>query len=245
MKRPTVVRWSVLAIVTLVFGAAFAQEAPAGLRGEPEAIAAAQAMVETMGGKEIWAGMKSIHFVHEWFFRNRIDSYVENEILDLTGPRSWIEMKSEIYQRVRVYSPEYGYWNVINGEFAAASEQESRDMVRGAPYHIVRIARGIAIDDPFYEVRFGESELRGGPQLEFFGPDGTRESWIALNTRNEPVAWGRPNFTYTFGPMRQYGNLRMPGWAVTGKGAVTYEMRALTGDREPPGLDLFKPPGPE
>jgi hypothetical protein len=186
--------------------------------------------------------MKSIHFVHEWFFRNRIDSYVENEILDLTGPRSWIEMKSEIYHRVRVYSPEFGFWNIINGEFSVAPADEARNIVRGSRYHLVRIAKGIAIGDPFFEVRFGESELRGGPQLEFFGPDGKRESWIALNTRHEPVAWGRPRYTYTFGPMKRYGNLRMPGWAVTANGAVTYEMRALTGDREAPDLDLFKPP---
>lgn len=242
MNKSTIALCVVLANLPPACGAAFAEEAQAGLRGEPEAIAAAQAMVETMGGKGIWSRMKSIHFVHEWFFRDRIDSYVEDEILDLTGPRSWIQMKSEIYDRLRAYSPEFGYWNVINGEFSAASAEESRDMIRGAAYHIVRIARGIAIGDPFYEVRFGDSELRGGPQLEFFGPDGKRESWIALNARHEPIAWGRPTFTYTFGPMRRFGNLRMPGWAVTGNGAVTYEMLALTGSREAPDRDLFEPP---
>ncbi len=80
-------------------------------------------MVETMGGMGIWSQLKSVHFVHEWSPWYRVDSYIENEILDLTGPRSWVEMESEVYQRVRAYSPEHRYWSVVNGEFSDAEEE--------------------------------------------------------------------------------------------------------------------------
>ena len=75
------------------FGAG--QVEAAGVRGDSLAITEAEAMVESMGGLEIWAQLKSVHFVHEWFPWYRVDSYIENEILDLTAPRSWVEMKSE------------------------------------------------------------------------------------------------------------------------------------------------------
>jgi len=225
-----------------------------GLRGDPEAIAEAQAMVDTMGGRELWSRLGSLHFVHRWTFRSRIDSYLENEILDLTGPRSWIDMKSEIYHRVRVYSPEHGYWNVIDGTLSIAAPEEARALVEGAPFHFTRIARGIATGDPFYEVRLGDSEY-GGKQLDFLGPDGHRGAWIVLNARKEPLIWGveRSNpppgeprgYSYSFGPMEPYGNLRMPKWGVTGRGLVYYQMISLTGDTAPPDAALFIPPEQE
>jgi hypothetical protein len=75
-----------------------------GLRGDPAAIADAVAMVEAMGGQAIWRDLEAVHFVHEWDIVNRHDRYLENEILDLTGPRSYVTMESEIYSRVRAYA---------------------------------------------------------------------------------------------------------------------------------------------
>ncbi len=145
--------------VSLLWPLSFAQDKMSGVRGDPEAIAEAEAMVETMGGMEIWSQLKSVHFVHEWSPYYRVDAYIENEILDLTGPRSWVEMRSEIYYRLRAYSPEYKYWSVLNGEFSYAGEEALANAMERAPYSIYRIARGVAIGDPYYEIRFGEGDI--------------------------------------------------------------------------------------
>lgn len=214
----------------------------AGLRGDPAAIAEAEAMVATMGGRGIWAKLKSIHFVHEWHIWNRADSYVENEILDLTVPRSWIEKKSEINYSVQGFSPEHKIWRVINGEFSWGDDDEFRMSTARAPFHFVRLARAIAIGDPFYEVRFVEGDFKGSRRLEFRGPDGVPRGWMQLNIRKEPLAWATTEYRYTFGPMKRFGNLRVPNWATTGNGAVTYEMRSLTGSDHAPDPSLFVPP---
>ena len=60
-------RFVAVAFVFVLAQPGFAQEETRGVRGEPEAIADAEAMVETMGGREIWAQLKSVHFVHEWY----------------------------------------------------------------------------------------------------------------------------------------------------------------------------------
>jgi len=220
----------------------YGQQARKEIRGEPEAILEAKAMVESMGGLEIWAKLKSLHFIHVWYIWNRIDAYTENEILDLTGPRSWVEMKSEVYHRLRAYSPEYRYWNIVNGEFAYTGEDAFQAAMERAPFSLYRIARGIAVGDPYYEVRFGDGEFPESRQLEFYGPDGARHGWILLNARKEPLVWATTQYRYTFGPMKAFGNLRVPDWAVTGNGAVTYEMVSLNGSSEPPALTLFQPP---
>ncbi|MBL7995032.1 hypothetical protein JNM05_06625 [bacterium] len=225
----------------LSFKNIYCQSTKSEIRGEPEAVAEAKAMVETMGGLKIWAEMKSIHFVHDWHFWNRVDSYREDEILDLVDPFSWIEMKSEIYHRIRVYSPENN-WNVTDGVFSVATEQQSKAYKNRAPFHIVRIAKGIAVGNPFYEVRIGKGEFRDSRQLEFYGPDGKMGGWIILNAKKEPLVWSVPEYKYTFGPMKSFGNLRMPDWASTGNGAVTYQMISLTGGNQPADSSLFVPP---
>ncbi len=238
MKRLSMI----LLILPLVAMPISAEVDTGGIRGEPEAIAAAEAMVEAMGGMNIWAQLRSLHFVHDWSPHYRTDIYRENEILDLTGPRSWVDMRSEVYHRVRAYSPEHSYWNVINGEFGYAKEERFQAAMNRAPFSIYRIARGIALGDPYYEVAFAEGDIPGSRQLEFRGPDGNRGGFIILNARHEPIVWATNEYRYTFGPMKQFGNLRVPNWAIYDNGGTRYEMVSLTGSHEPPDPALFGPP---
>jgi hypothetical protein len=214
-----------------------------GLRGDPAAIADARAMVEEMGGVAIWAKLESVHFVHEWDFVNRPDRYLENEILDLTGPRSWVTMKSEIYDRVRAYSPEHGRWSITNGEFSRGSDEALANSIERAPFSIYRLARAIARNDEALEIRFGAIEGIGGPPaLEFVDPDGVPRGWIMLNARKEPIIWATTYYVYVFGPLARFGNLLVPNWATTNNGLVRYEMVSLTGNDAPPDLALFAAP---
>lgn len=214
-----------------------------GLRGDPAAIADARAMVEKMGGIAIWASLESVHFVHEWDFVNRPDRYLENEILDMTGPRSWVKMESEIYDYVRAYSPEYGRWSITDGEFARASDEALADSLERAPFSIYRLARTIARDDEALEVRYGAIEGVGGPSaLEFAGADGVPRGWIMLNVRKEPVIWATTQYVYVLGPLARFGNLLVPNWATTNNGLVRYEMVSLTGSKSRPDLALFAAP---
>lgn len=220
----------------------FAQDDAKGIRGDSAAIAEAEAMVETMGGITIWTQLKSLHFVHQWYPWHRMDSYVENEILDLTGPRSWVERKSEINHAMRAYSPEGKRWSVDNGEFAYASEAALENDLKRAPFNFYRLVRGIAVGDPYYEVRFGEGDIPGSRRLEFYGPDGVLGGWIILNARKEPIVKATREYRYTLGPLKRFGNLRVPAWGVYDNGTTRYEMLSLKGDSQPPDSSLFLPP---
>ncbi len=221
---------------------AYAQEMN-GLRGDPDAIADAEAMVETMGGMAIWRNLESVHFVHEWDLAHRPDRYLEHETLDLTGPRSYVLMDSEIYSRIRAYSPEFRYWNVVNGEFAYADEQALASAMERAPYSIYRLARAIARNDERYELQFGP--MRDVPDqqaIQFRGPDNEVHAWIVVNARKEPIVWATTQYKYTFGPLRRFGNLRVPNWASANDGRVRYDMVSLTGSDQRPDLSLFEVP---
>lgn len=231
-----------IAMFLFAWQSGHAGDEESGVRGDPAAIAEAEAMVETMGGKVIWAELQSIHFVHEWFPWYRPDSYIENEVLDLTAPRSWVEMKSEIYHRVRAYSPENGYWSVTNGEFSVGDPKQLEKALERAPYSIYRLARAIALGDNNLEIRFGEGDIPHTRRLEFYGPDGNMHGWIILNARKEPIVWATTQYRYTFGPMKRFGNLRVPDWAVYENGTTRYKMISLSASNLPPDPTLFVPP---
>jgi hypothetical protein len=231
-----------ICMVSFLWQPSFAQDGTNGIRGDSAAIAEAEAMVETMGGMEIWARLQSVHFVHEWYPWYRIDSYVENEILDLTGPRSWVERKSEIYHKTRVYSPEGKYWSVVNGEFTYASEEIFKKAMERAPFNFYRLVRAIAVGDPYYEIRFGEGDIPQTRRLEFHGPDGVLRGWVIVNARKEPLVKATTQYRYTFGPLKRFGNLRAPAWGVYGNGTTRFEMISLKGNSQPPDSSLFLPP---
>jgi hypothetical protein len=213
-----------------------------GIRGDSAAIADAEAMVEAMGGKTIWSQLKSLHFVHEWYQCNRVDTYIENEILDLAGPRSWVSRKSEINHAIRAYSPEGKRWSVNNGAFAYASEGDLESDLKRAPFNFYRLVRAIAVADPYYEIRFGQGDIPGTRRIEFFGPKGELGGWIILNARKEPIVKATPEYRYTLGPLKRYGNLRVPAWGVYDNGFTRYEMLSLNGDSHPPDSSLFQAP---
>ncbi len=220
----------------------FAGEQKSGLRGDPAAIAQAEAMVETMGGMELWARMKSLHFVHRWYPVTPAESYVEEEILDLTGSRSYVERKNEVYHRLRVYSPEWKRWSVTNGEFSFDKDEIFQSAMKRAPFNFYRLVHAVAVGDPFYEVRFGAGDIPQTQQLEFYGPDGVKRGWVILNARNEPRVKATTDYRYTFGPMKRFGNLRVPAWGVYDNGYTLYEMISLTASDEAPDSSLFIPP---
>ena len=92
-------------------------------------------------------------------------------------------------------------------------------------------------------MRYGVIEnVPGLPALEFVGPDGEPHGWTIINARKEPIVWATTQYVYVFGPLRRFGNLRVPNWATTSNGLVRYEMVSLTGSNERPSLDLFAPP---
>jgi hypothetical protein len=214
-----------------------------GITGDPIAIADAQAMVETMGGMAVWAQVDSVHFVHEWDIVNRHDRYLENEILDLTGPRSWVNMKSEMYDRTRAYSPEHGYWSVTNGEFSRGSDESLANAMERAPYSIYRLARSIANNDSSLQIQFGQIDgFKSQSALEFRDSQNVPRGWILLNARKEPVIWATTQYVYVFGPLARFGNLWVPDWATTSNGLVRYEMVSLMGSAERPAMELFAPP---
>jgi len=195
-----------------------------------------------MGGIKIWKHINSLHFVHKWFPINRIDTYIENEMLDLTGSRSYVERKSEINKTERAYSPEGKYWTIKNGKLAYGHEKVTEASLKRAPFNFYRLVRGIAVNDSFYEIRYGKSDIPYTKRIEFYGSNRNLGGWVILNAKNEPVVKATPEYRYTLGPLKRFGNLLIPAWGVYDTGYTRFEMISLKGSNQAPDIKLFLPP---
>lgn len=237
------IRYIAFALAVALFGGVSQAQDEDGLKGDAAAIADAKAMVETMGGLEIWAALNSVHFVHEWDLANRREAYLENEILDLTAPRSYVTMESETYTRIRAYSPEHRYWNIVNGEFAYASDASFERAISRAPYSIYRLAAAVGRNDPTLTIEYGNPEsIPRGRALQFTFDGDEPGGWLLLNARQEPIVWATTQYEYMFGPLARFGNLWVPNWANSSGGLVRYEMVSLKGSNKAPDMALFIPP---
>lgn len=236
------IKYSFIMLIALMLNLNIhSQNIKEGLRGDHDAILDAKAMVERMGGIEIWSQLESLHFVHEWYPWNRVDSYIENEILDLTGSRSWVERRSEINLRMRVYSPEGKHWSIRNGEFSYASKERTEASQTRAPFNFYRLVKGVADGNSFFEVKYGTGDIPGTKRLEFYGPDNIMRGWIILNMKHEPIVKATNSYRYTLGPLKKYGNILVPEWGVYDNGYTRYNMISLIGDNHAPDLSIFLP----
>lgn len=231
------------ALTAAAFSFGIAAQEEGGLKGDPQAIYDAKKMVEKMGGLEVWGALESVHFVHEWDIVNRREAYLENEILDLSAPRSYVTMESESYTRTRAYSPEHRYWNIVNGDFSYASDESFERAIARAPYSIFRLARAIGRNDRTLTIEFGNPEsIPRGNVLQFTFDGDEPGGWILLNPRYEPFVWATTQYEYAFGPLARFGNLWVPNWANSSNGLVRYEMVSLKGSNIAPNMELFVPP---
>ncbi len=197
-------------------------------------------LLKNMGGKNLWEKMTYVKFQHVWYPINK-ESYIEDEIIDLVEIRSWVQMKSEVYKRIRAYSKENGYWSITNGVMSKANEMSLQNAIKRGPYNFYRILKAIATNNSRYEFKIGESEIPAAQALEIYY-DGEYGGKIILNGRMEPLVWETMQYKYTFGPLRKYGNLSHPAWAVYNNGSYMYEMISLFGFAEELDSTIFIAP---
>ncbi|NAS12156.1 hypothetical protein [Poritiphilus flavus] len=194
--------------------------------------------LHSMGGKELWKQLKVLKFQHIWYPSNR-ESYVEDEIIDLTATRSWVKMKSEVFERIRAYSPEFGYWSITNGKFAQGSVESMENALKRGPFNMYRIIAAIAREDKRYEFKMEKTEVGGAKKIAVYYQQ-EYGGGITINYLGEPIVWETLQYKYTFGPMESYGNLRHPKWALYNNGSFRYEMVFLVGSSTGVDVNTFK-----
>lgn len=209
-----------------------------GLAGEPEAIALAERMVERVGGKALWAQLVSLHLKQRFHVLAWKESIIHEEWIDFKTPRLKVSIQNELGTRLRAYDARGG-WRMIDGKVSRFSEEHlamergfwKRDMFR--MFHL------IAAEDPTIELRMK------GELLEVHERGGGPLCWFRLNPLAEPVLWGaavgEEKLEFIFGPLEQYGNIRVPRWGGFTNGSWRFDMLDARASNQPPQVS-YDPP---
>jgi hypothetical protein len=211
-----------------------------GLAGDPVAIERARQMVERVGGQHVWSQLASLQLRQRFHIHTRPESVIHVEWIDFKVPRIHVTIESELTRRQRAYDARGG-WFLRDGTLTRYTDKELANERSSWKRDMFRMFHLIAADDPELELR-----MNGANRLEVFErASGELLCWFQLNVTNEPLLWGDGNgddaLEFLFGPLGQFGNIRVPRWGGFVDGSWRFDMIDAIGSILPPSVS-YDPP---
>ena len=209
-----------IALLTVAVLVDAASQEPKGLRGDPAAVAMAEALLERVGGRDAWRRRTLV--VEERGFRRcgETDQLTISRDFE-TGTRI-IESRTATDATTEWLSPGGG-WVRKNGQVTnLASEALAIDLqgLKQEPYAIYhRIARR----DPRLRVHYRQDSAG----LFVYDADENVLCWFQLDGKGGLTGWG--NFyngsinQHYYGPMADMGDVNMPKWGSASNGGFRFE----------------------
>ncbi len=112
---------SVASVLLVAFGSAFAARTEV-VQSDEEAVALADRMLETLGGKTVWSQAHTIKIALRGYYAREQESWDETYWMNLEAPNSRFELEGATVDRVIAWTQEGG-WELSDGELEYLSEQ--------------------------------------------------------------------------------------------------------------------------
>jgi len=212
-------------MVLAVASAASAAPATAeGIRGTPEAVAAAERLLEQAGGAAAWR--KPVFEVRE---RGYLSSGQVTELTitrDLARPARRFESRRPDRTVIEWISPDGG-WIQRDDEKVSMSAEALAAELQGLRQEPYAIYHRLALRDPRLRV-----ELRDGGALHFFDGDERPLCWFQLAPNGVLLSWG--NYydgainQHWYGPVADMGDANLPRFGVSANGSFRFEYLGAT-----------------
>ncbi|MEE8294698.1 MAG: hypothetical protein V3R64_03215 [Sphingomonadales bacterium] len=220
----------------LAGGALIAFPAQAELKGDSQAIALADQMIESIGGKAVWSKIRTLYVVEKSRTPTYGDGIIAEFWRDLLVPQERYSIQNENISYTKSWTVGGG-WTLRNGEFKTKSAEEvAADEGYYWPGEIYIIYGRLARDDDTLRLEKGEDprsfvvyELASGRKLSTF--------W--LNVDGDMYRWRHGNESdlteYVYGPHVDFGEISFPAWGTMYDGSWSFsyvEVRGYTEDME-------------
>jgi hypothetical protein len=208
--------------------------AQATLRGDTAAVAMARAMVERLGGREVWAAAKTLHIVEEVHRPDVRLPYRSETWRSFDAPMIWGRSSSSEIER-RFARTQTSGWNSDAGVVRLETPMEHRRWLGYWPLNIYVMYHRLAREDTTLwiasvgERRFTVLDAATSAHLGSFGVTVSGEivSWRASYALEEEE--------WIYGPSIAFGAIRMPAWGTRLGDRYRFHYReVLLTDRPPP-----------
>jgi hypothetical protein len=234
---------TVLSISVLVMTIACALPALAdSLTGNPDAVALAEQMLETLGGKTAWTEARMVTVELRGYYAREQEPWYETYWMELEDPRGRFELRGET-DRVIAWTPDGG-WELSNGTAEAMDSTRHAFELEYWKHQPVVVFHRLAKGVPATRVEMGTNEYR----FDVFDAESDALlAQFAVNMKGEPIKWGatigEQEFEQVFGPLGEFTNVSMPKWGATITGVWRYEHVSISLAKTPPPVSYEIPRG--
>ena len=227
-------------VLVLVLGLAISTGASAEMKGDEEAIALADQLVESIGGKALWSQIRSLHVI-EQSRSLKGDGIIGEFWRDLQTPRERYTLSNRDGLKVEFWWDHRGVWQFINGKqnenLPASLHSEVQSYWAGEIYVM------------YHRLAKEDSSLRldknGDNSFTAFDEKLDRRLgtfWV--NEDGDLYRWRHDDGTeYIYGPHRQFGEISFPDWGSQVDGSWSFYYVEVRWSTDEPQVSFDPPRG--
>ena len=224
--------------LSLILSMAICTGARAEMKGDEEAIALADQLVESIGGKELWSQIRSLH-VFEKSRSPRGDGIVGEFWRDLQVPRERYTLTNRDGLKIEFWWDERGVWQILNGE-------QNEDLPANLHAEVTAYWQG-EIYVMFHRLAKEDSALRldKNDDNSFTAFDEKLDRRLGtfwVNEDGDLYRWRHDDGTeYIYGPHRQFGEISFPDWGSQVDGSWSFYYIEVRWSTEEPQVSYDAP----
>ena len=212
-----------LLLMLIVDASALASDKSQGLEGDEESIAAAETLLEAVGGRAAWGSDKQFLFtVQRAYLTDSGEIAMISIWRDLDNYTRLIRLESPSRQYSEYIGTESG-WRELNGsrsEIPPDALAAERHGLTQSPYYVYR---RLALRDEDLVIELADENAR----LNVASADGSSSCWFLIDGLGSPISWGNVyrgsvNQHY-YGPLFRAGDANFPSWGAATNGAWRFE----------------------
>lgn len=240
MTRSRIFKALILAATISVPAPALADSAD--LRGDPEAVAAIEHMMDRFGGDAVWARARSLYVEYDGWRTQPNEPVMEYAWRDLEETYQRSEYVGQSFHTIAVLTPdEAWYYGYTSGNFIEVDAEALAQRRDRYPFGFYTILHAFASGDPRITLEWQAPDTvivhnSQGPATSQWRTDSTG----ALLEWQATLADGT-SYAYVYGPMRSFGLVNFPEWGIASDASWRWNYTRVEISPEAPPV-TFDPP---
>ncbi len=210
------------------------------LKGDKEAVALAEKMIERLGGAEVWSEARSLYLEYSGWRSDPAQPVDEVAWRDLAEPNQKAVFEGRRSETTFHMTPDASWLTFSEREPRLFNEEEHAQNLDFWNYDVYTILYNLARADQRMTLAFEEPQT-----FHIKGPEGAEWGWFEVDATGQPVRWGasygEEALEYLYGPVIAYGTINFPAWGTASDGSWRFDYKTVDVRRQPIDVELTPP----
>lgn len=227
-------------ISTVILAAITTTVSGADLKGDNEAVALVDKMIERLGGEDIWSEAQSLYLEYEGWRSDPAQPIDERAWRGLGAPDQKVVFEGRRGDVTFNMTQDASWLEFSNRPTRRFNDEDHANNLDFWNFDFYTIIHNLARGDDRITLTFEEPQT-----VRIRGPQDADWGWFEIDATGQPVRWGAPDgddqLEYIYGPVRRYGNINFPAWGTARDGFWRFQYTKVDVSREPLDIALTPP----